>query len=123
MLEWFNEYLRFTFVLPSKKNNKHTHTLTHTNRMQRVSAVQTLRGGRFDRGVYVPPKGPGAVLTKQPRINTAHICQGVIKFSHSPDITHPVHTNIYTNVYIFTRTGMHSNTLCAWQGADEKKEM
>lgn len=67
------------------------------------------------------PTGPGAALTKQPQINTAHICQGVIKFSHSLDITRPVHTHTYANVYIFTHTEMHS--LFAWQGADGKKEM
>lgn len=91
--------------------------------MQYVSVVQTLWGGRFDRGVYVPPKGPGAVFTKQLQINTAHICQGVIKVSHSLDTTRPIHTNIYECTHVHTQRNVLRYSLCAWQEVDEKKEM
>lgn len=51
---------------------------------------------------------------KTPQINTAHICQGVIKFSRSPDATLDIHTNIYGFIHIYTQKCI----ICTWQRVD-----
>lgn len=110
---------------PPKKKITHsnTHICTYTHKKTRRGALVRCKPCgevALIEGFVSLPEGQEQHSQKQPQINTAHICQGVIKFPHSLDVTHPIHTQIYMTAHMLSHTNALKWTLNAQMGADRK---